>query len=72
MVCVFEPSVILNAKLPAIEAYNSLTAPITDVAEILESSVAISPKSVADRALNCVLNSSKVCVAVICLAAIIF
>ena len=70
--CVLEPSEIVNDKLPAIEEYNSFTAPITDVADMLESSVAISPKSVADKELNCVLNSSNVCEAVICLAAISF
>ena len=72
MVCVFEPSVILNAKLPAIAEYNSFTAPITDVAVILAFSVAISPKSVSANALNCVLNVSNVSVVAIVLAAISF
>ena len=71
-VWVFDPSEIVKDNAPAIAAYNSFTAPITDVAVRLESSVAISPKSVADRALNCTLKSSSVCVADICLAAISF
>ena len=44
-VWVFEPSESVKDNAPAIAAYNSLTAPITDVADKPAFNVAISPKS---------------------------
>ena len=68
--CVFVPSVNVKPAAAIAIALISFTAPITVVADNELSSVAMSPKSLEARALNSVLNLSKLSVVDTCLTAI--
>ena len=69
--CVFEPSDNMKpAAAIAIELI-SFTASITEVADKVDDKFEISPKSFAAKALNSILNLSKLSVSDTCLTAII-